>query len=101
MLDRESILFAVIRNFAAIGAIVIILYVIRYMDVKDAVSKYLSKISPEIYFYHMPIALLLSRIIENSLVFALSVTVATFIIAPIINLWDKWLNKKIKALAHI
>lgn len=99
VLNRESMLFAVVRNLAAVGAIIVMLYCIRYVDVKDKFSGYMSKISPEVYFYHMPLALLLSQVIENSILFAVSVTVITFLIAPVINRLNKWINTKISKAA--
>jgi membrane protein len=101
ILDRESMIFAVIRNFAAVGAMVLVLYMIRYIDVNDKFSRYLSKISPEIYFYHMPIALLLSQTIKDQMVFSAVVVVLTFLIAPLINIVDQQVHTKIKYISGV
>ena len=101
ILDRESMIFAVIRNFAAAGAMVLVLYMIRYIDVNDKFSRYLSKISPEIYFYHMPIALLLSQTIKDQMVFSAVVVVLTFLIAPLINIVDQQVHTKIKYISGV
>ena len=95
-LDHSSIVFAVIRNFAAVGAIIIVLYIVRYLNVNNMLMRYLSRISPEIYFYHMPIALLFSFILKNSIIYAIVVIVASVGVAALVNPLNQRVQKLIK-----
>lgn len=88
VLDRNTIFFAVVRNIAAIAAIIMVFYVMPYINIIDKFNKFISKISPEIYFYHMPIALLLSQIIRDAWVYFTIVVALSFIVAIIMNYID-------------
>lgn len=97
-LDRQSILFAVIRNFAAIGAIVLALYIIKYLDMQSRWLKIMSRISPEIYFYHMPIALLCDLVLKNTIVYVIVVIVSSLSIAVLINPINRKVQKLLKGV---
>lgn len=92
--DHSSIIFAIVRNFAAVGAIIIALYIVKCVNLNNVIMKYLSKISPEIYFYHMPIALLCSQVLKNNTVYAIVVIVASVSVAALVNP----LNRKMQIL---
>lgn len=96
--DRSSILAAIDRNLAACGSIILAMYVMQYVDLNDRVNRYLSKISPEIYFYHMPVALLCSNVIENVYVYAAVVIGATMIIAPVFHNLNGHVQNRIRKL---
>lgn len=51
LLNRSSILFAIIRNIAAVAAIILCIFMVYKLDLCDKFFQYLSKISPEIYFF--------------------------------------------------
>lgn len=95
-LDRQSIIFAVIRNFAAVGAIVIVLFIIRYLDINNKLLNILCRISPEIYFYHMPIALLYSQILKNTTIYVILVIVTSLFVALLLNPVNRSVRKLIK-----
>lgn len=95
VMDKTTIIFAIIRNFAAFGAIIIVLYIIRYIDIKNVFWGYFSRISPEIYFYHMPIAVLLSQIIEDKVKLTVLITVLTLLSASVISKVNRWIHGKI------
>lgn len=98
VLNHDSIGFALIRNFAAAAAILVVLYIVKNLDTDDKVLKYFSRISPEIYFYHMPICELLSQILKNSLIYAIVVIIASLGIAAIMNPLNGKIQKALKRI---
>ena len=96
VLNHESILFAVVRNIAAVAGIVLVLWVLQYWNPVDSVSKWLSKISPELYFYHMPIALIFSKLSMNVTLYVVSVIITSTVVAVVFNIIDKWVQKRLK-----
>lgn len=92
--DHTSILFAAVRNFAAAGAIIVALYLVKYLNLNITLLKYAGRISPEIYFYHMPVALLLSQVLKNPVVYAIVVIGTSIGIAALVNP----LNRKVQIL---
>lgn len=96
VLNHESILFAVIRNIAAVGGILFVLWMLQYWNPIDDVSRWISKISPEIYFYHMPIALILSQLDMGVMVYVGSVIVISVIVAIIFNVIDNCVQIRLK-----
>ena len=97
-MDKNGILFAAVRNLAAMGAIILALYLIRYINTCDRVNQCLSRISPELYFYHIPITMLLSNVIKNKFLYVLAAVGLTFLIAPIMNILNKKIQIKLKRL---
>lgn len=97
-LDRQSMLFALIRNIAAVGALIVVLYIIRFLDIDVKMMRYLSTISPEIYFYHMPIALILSHIVKNKTLYMFIVIISSIMISIIIHPINQRIQKIIKGV---
>lgn len=96
LLDRQSIIFAIIRNLAAVGAIVIALYIVKCLNLNNMLMRYISRISPEIYFYHMPIALLCSQVLKNTIVYAIVVMTVSLGVAALVNPVNRKVQKLIK-----
>lgn len=94
--DRTTIGFAFIRNAAAIEAIVIILHLIQYIDITNAFTIFLSKISSELYFYHLFISRLLCHIIDNVYLYTVAVIALSMVSAIIINKLDIKVTKFVK-----
>lgn len=101
VVDRTSIFFALIRNLGALGAIIITLYAISFFKFDSKLNRYLCKVSPEIYFYHIPITLLLSAVINNKVIYFVVVIMATFIVVPVFNYINKWMLQKLKCCISI
>lgn len=95
---HDTMVFAAIRNIAAGGAILCLLYTVQYLDPKDSFHTYLSGISPEIYFYHIPVAELLSHVVENSAVYVISVLCITVSIVPFAHKADQWAHGRLVRL---
>ncbi len=83
--DKRSMLFASVRNAAAVGAIIVVIYIIRMINTDYSLLRSISSISPELYFYHMPIALLLSYILNDSYVYMTVVIIISFLVAIVIH----------------
>lgn len=96
ILDRTTIGFAFIRNAAAIAAIVLILHLIQYINITNFFTIFLSKISSELYFYHLFISRLLCHIIDNAYLYAVTVIVLSMVFAIIINKLDIKVTKLVK-----
>ncbi|MBE5924468.1 MAG: acyltransferase [Lachnospiraceae bacterium] len=96
VLDKQSLAFAAIRNAAAVGALIAVLYMIRYLRLDLKILKLLSSTSPELYFYHMPIALILSFIFENAYIYMALVIVSSYVVAFIIHPINTKVQKTIK-----
>lgn len=96
LVNHTTVYFAIIRNMAAIAMIIVVLYFIRMINTKYEVLNYLSKISPELYFYHMPIALIFSWFIKSVWIYALIVTVISFIVAIAMTFIDAKVKKMIR-----
>lgn len=98
VMDKNGILFAAVRNAAAMGAILLALYLIRYIDTCDRINKYFSAISPEIYFYHIPVTMILSSVVQNKWLYVLITVGLTFLIAPVMNFFNRKVQKRLKML---
>ncbi len=99
IMDKDSILFALIRNVAAAGTLIVILYFCSLIKIDLKINDFLCRISPELYFYHMPVALLFSRVIENPYIYAIVVIIISFILAVIFNIIDRRISKSWKSPA--
>ena len=86
--DKDSLFFALVRNLAGIGAVILLLYVSVYVDLNSKMNGRLCRISPELFFYHMPAALLLSRKIQNPYAYAGVVIAVSLILAMIFHFVD-------------
>ena len=94
ILKKDTLLFAVIRNVAAVGAIIVLIYLCSYMKINVKINDYLCRISPELYFYHMPIALIFSKVTLSSYAYMGIVIVLSIFFAILFNL----INNKVKAI---
>lgn len=84
-MDKTSIAFALVRNVAAAGVIVISYYFFANHDLNCRLNNYLCKISPEIYFFHLPLILLFHFVIHNPFIYATTVTLISVISSVIFN----------------
>lgn len=96
ILERNTILFALVRNLAAVGAIVLVLYAIQRVNVVNVFNQFLSKISPELYFYHLPVTLLFRSIMSNVYCYIVAVTATSLALAIMIGILDRKVQKIIK-----
>lgn len=86
LFNKDAIGFAVIRNLAAVASIILVTKVVQYINFIDAFFKYLSRISPEIYFYHMPLTMVLAWTIKNPYIYLGIVFCLTIVVARIMNI---------------
>ena len=86
VLNHESIVFALIRNIAAVGGILFVLWMLQYWNPIDSVSRWMSKISPELYFWHMPITLILSKLDMSVMEYVGSVILISVVAAILSNI---------------
>jgi peptidoglycan/LPS O-acetylase OafA/YrhL len=93
VMDKNSLAFALVRNIAAIGAVIVLIYLCSYVNIENKINNYLCTISPELYFYHMPLALILSKIINNPYKYMIVVIVLSMIFAIIFNYLDRKVDK--------
>ena len=89
VLNHESIVFALIRNIEAVGGILFVLCMLQYWNPIDSVSRWMSKISPELYFYHMPTDLILSKLDMSVMEYVGSVILISIVVAILSNIIDK------------
>ncbi len=98
VLNKDTIVFALVRNVAAVGAVIILLYLCTYLNLSARVNECFCRLSPEIYFYHMPVALVLSRLVTDPYKFTAAVIAASLLLAVIFNVVDNKVNKFWKGL---
>lgn len=96
--DKNSVFFALIRNLAALGAVILALYIIKYVKTEGRLLKFLGRISPELYFYHIPITLLLSQVISSRGFYLAAVLILTFVISVPVNKMNCVVRKKQRVL---
>lgn len=80
---KDTILFSAIRNFAAIGVILLLLKVFGRVRVESGLLRLLSGISAELYFCHIPAAYFLSGLAGETWLYAgavLAVSVASAVL---------------------
>lgn len=105
--DHSTIWFAIIRNLAAISILTIVVYIIDTIEIKSVIMRYLSRISAELYIFHIPLCELLRNRIKNNVIYILVVIICSLLMASIFNIinsrikfsYEKYLNvlcKRIK-----
>ena len=70
----------------------------RYISLNNKVVEKLGGLSPEIYFYHMPVALLLHETIDNNVIYCVIVFILSIVLAVLINPVNKKVYKMIKGV---
>ena len=94
VLNKDSMTFALVRNFAGCGAAIFLLYFCRYIKIDNGINRYICKMSPELYFYHMPIAVLFSKVITDPYIYMLLVIAVSFVMAVVFNIFDGFIHER-------
>ena len=98
LLDTSGRLFPLVRNAAAIGACLLLMYLSWYVSIRCRVIDTLSRVSPEIYFFHIPITLVLSYVISHPYVYLLVDSAVSLAVAFAVHPVNRWINKKWRSL---
>ena len=99
--NPESILFAVIRNVTAIGAMILLVFFVGKIELVWGVWRKLGAYSSEIYFYHIPIFLILSELDIMAWKFMLISTVLTGVIVVVMGYIDRKVQRKIQEVGRV
>lgn len=86
--DKDGIAFAAVRNLAGVGAAIVLLYLSSRVDLTWKANRWLCAISPELFFFHLPVALLFSRVLDAPYAYAGLVTLASFALAVLFHWID-------------
>ena len=101
ILDKHSVLVAIIRNITAAGGMIIVTYICSIIDYHLLPNDYLCRISPELYFYHIPMTMLLHYVISNPYLYMIIVCITSFMLAGIMHLINQKVHQRWRTLISI
>lgn len=96
--DHTTIWFAIVRNLAAVGVIIIISENWKWIPIHHDILEYLTKISGEIYILHIPICAVLRFKLVSDTAYIAWVSVLTLLLSIIFYFIDrrvKWVIQKL------
>lgn len=99
--NTQNIWFAIIRNLMGICAVFILwklstcnLWINKIFD--SVINRKICEISPELYFFHIPICAVIGVSVKNVYIRAIIILVGSFVAATLFNIIHKYIRKRIK-----